>query len=71
MPVPFHSSTRTALSQNIDPASGQRKRVLTTSRLELAWQAGELVVRCAVARTVISGREEPARARRSARGARR
>ncbi|WP_404299810.1 hypothetical protein [Alicycliphilus denitrificans] len=68
MPLPFHASTRTALSQNLDPASGLRTRVLTTSKLELAWQAGELVVRCAVARAVISGHQEPARTRRWARG---
>lgn len=69
LPAPFHSSTRTALSQNLDPDSGQHTRVLTTSRLELAWQAGELVVRCSVARVAVAGQEDPARGRRWVRGA--
>lgn len=44
--APFHSSTRTAVSTNLDPATGKRTQVLTNSRLELAWVAGELRIRC-------------------------
>lgn len=70
LPAPFHSSTRTALSRNVDPDSGQHTRVLTTSRLELAWQAGELVIRCSVARVAMAGREDAAQGQRWVRGAR-
>ena len=44
--APFHSSTRTAVSTNLDPATGKRTQVLTNSRLEMGWVAGELRIRC-------------------------
>ena len=44
--APFHSSTRTALSTNLDSATGKRIQVLTNSRLEMGWVAGELRIRC-------------------------
>ena len=45
-PEPFHSSSRTALSTNLNPATGRRTQVLKTSRLEMGWVAGELRIRC-------------------------
>ncbi|WP_323016181.1 hypothetical protein [Devosia sp.] len=68
--APFHSSIRSALSNNVDADTGQLTRVLITSKLDLAWQAGELVIRCSVARVAMAGREEAARGQRWARGAR-
>lgn len=70
MPAPFHSSIRSALSNNTDPDTGQLTRVLITSKLDLAWQAGELVIHCSVARVAMAGREDTARGQRWARGAR-
>lgn len=67
--APFHSSIRSALSNNVDPDTGLLTRVLITSKLDLAWQAGELVVRCSVARVAMAGQEDPARGRRWVRGA--
>lgn len=65
-----HESVRTSISTNMDPITGQRMRLLTTSRLEMAWQAGELVIRCAVARVATCAEVEPRRARRWVRGTR-
>lgn len=66
---PFHSSTRTALSQNFDPTTGQRTQVLTTSRLELRWLAGELRIGCKASRVVMDADGALQRPMRRARGA--
>lgn len=65
--TPFHSSTRTALSQNIDPTTGQRLQMMTTSRLELCWLAGELRINCKASRVLLDAMRE--RQRAGARGA--
>ncbi|MGB3069800.1 MAG: hypothetical protein WBC18_14695 [Ottowia sp.] len=44
-PAPIHDSQRTAISANLNPETGAIERVLTTSRLLLTWQAGELCIR--------------------------
>ena len=67
--VPFHSSTRTALSVNTDAATGQRVQLLTTSRLEMNWAAGELQVRCKALRVVMDADRAVQRPMRGARGA--
>lgn len=67
--APFHSSTRTALSQNIDPTTGQRLQVMTTSRLELCWLAGELRIDCKTSRVVMDAPTTKQRPARWARGA--
>lgn len=67
--APFHSSTRTALSVNTDAATGQRVQVLTTSRLEMNWAAGELQVRCKALRVVMDADSALQRPMRGARGA--
>jgi hypothetical protein len=56
--IPFHSSTRTALSTNIDPTTGLRTRVLSTSKVEMAWQSGELMLHGQVSRTKLIDRDE-------------
>lgn len=66
---PFHSSTRTALSLNTDPATGQRLQVMTTSRLELCWIAGELRIDCRASRMQMDALQDgPRTGRRGARG---
>ena len=67
--APFHSSTRTALSVNTDAATGQRVQLLTTSRLEMNWAAGELQVRCKALRVVMDADKAVQRPMRRARGA--
>lgn len=49
---PFHHSSRTMLSENLNPETGRREQVMTTSQLKLAWAAGELVIRARGARLV-------------------
>jgi len=63
--APFHSSSRTSMSENIDLATGRAARVMRTSRLEMRWEAGELRLRCACSTVVLSG-ERPARRARGA-----
>lgn len=53
---PFHSSVRTSVSLNTDATTGERSQVMTTSRLELCWVAGELRLQCRASRTVLSER---------------
>lgn len=67
-PQPFHRSTHTALSQNTDIDSGLRTRSVIVSKLELTWQSGSLLIRCTVARSVVSEDENPTRGRRWAHG---
>mgnify|MGYP003622088774 CR=1 FL=1 len=67
--APFHSSARTALSLNTDPVTGQRVQLLTTSRLEMNWAAGELQVRCKASRGVMDPDRAMQRPMRRARGA--
>lgn len=62
---PFHASTRTTLSQNTDLDTGRRTQVLSTSRLLMSWEAGELRVRCHSSRVEMAGE----RAARRGRGA--
>lgn len=60
--LPFHASTRTALSLNTDAATGRRVQTMTTSRLELAWVAGELRIACKASRVQMDaerGRQRP------------
>lgn len=59
--TPFHSSTRTALSLNTDAATGQRVQTMTTSRLELAWVAGELRIACKASRVQLNAAREQQR----------
>jgi len=42
--APIHESQRTTLSTNVD-ANGKTKRLLQTSKLELNWCHGELLIR--------------------------
>ncbi|WP_426307786.1 hypothetical protein ACN9MJ_10510 [Acidovorax facilis] len=51
--LPLHSSTRTAVSMNMDPDTGVRTQVLSTSRLELEWCGAELRVRFAGSRVLL------------------
>ena len=51
----FHESTRTAVSINRNAETGERAQLLTTSRLSLAWEGGELRVRCVAQRVVLTG----------------
>ncbi|CAN7504285.1 hypothetical protein LJR074_003497 [Acidovorax sp. LjRoot74] len=48
--APFHSSSRTAMSVNTDPVTGQRVQTMTTSQLQLTWVAGELRIACKASR---------------------
>ena len=63
----FHESTRTAVSINRDADTGERSQLLTTSRLSLAWEGGELRVRCVAQRVVLAGAEAAGRPARRAR----
>jgi|GEM_PF-1837939 len=65
--TPFHSSTRTGLSLNADPSTGQHTQVLTTSRLELRWLAGELRIDCRASRVVMDASRLPQRPMRHVR----
>lgn len=42
--APFHTSTRTAFSMNVDPETGRSTQHMRTARLEMRWIAGELRV---------------------------
>lgn len=53
-PVPFHCSERRATAVNVDTRTGLRSEVVTSSRLEMQWVAGELQVRCSAGRQVIT-----------------
>ena len=64
----FHESLRTSVSANTDPVTGQRAQTLTTSRLELAWVAGELRIACKASRAQLEA--ERGRLRPGARSAR-
>lgn len=67
--IPFHTSSRSSLSMNTDPVTGQQVRTMTTSQLELAWVAGELRIACKASRVQLDaerGRQRPGM--RSARG---
>ncbi len=60
-----HHSTRTAITTNRDPETGKTERAMTTSRLTLAWEHGELRVRCDAGRVQLhGGRPERAALRR-------
>ena len=67
--APFHTSSRSAMSVNTDPVTGQRVQTMTTSQLQLAWVAGELRIACKASRVQLDtarGRERSGA--RSARG---
>lgn len=64
--APFHTSSRTAMSVNTDQITGQRVQTMTTSRLELAWVAGELRIACKASRVQLDATRE--RQRPGARG---
>lgn len=67
--APFHTSARSAVSVNTDPVTGQRVQTMTTSRLELAWVAGELRIACKASRVQMDARQDRLRTgARSARG---
>ena len=66
--TPFHCSSRTAVSLNPDIDSGQRLQVMTTSRLELCWIAGELRIDCRASRGQMDALQD--RPRTDARGTR-
>ena len=67
-PTPFapaaaglvHESSRTSIATTRDPETGLARRVMTTSRLQLAWGAGELQEGCQGATVQLAG-ERPAR----------
>ena len=46
----FHESLRTSVSANTDPVTGLCFYSMTTSRLQLAWVAGELRIACKASR---------------------
>lgn len=43
-PAPFHTSSRTDFSMNLDPETGLATQVVRTAKLEMRWLAGELRV---------------------------
>ncbi len=43
--TPLHESVRAGLSDNRDPSTGERTQVLSTSRLLMWWEAGDLRMR--------------------------
>lgn len=57
----LHESVRTAISTNRDPYTGEQQRVMTTSRLLMAWEAGELRVRFQASRMELDAQRVPAR----------
>lgn len=59
--APFHSSSRTAMSVNTDPVTGQRVQTMTTSQLQLAWVAGELRIACKASRVQMDAARGTAR----------
>ena len=67
--APLHSSTRTAMSVNTDPVTGQRVQTMTTSQLQLAWVAGELRIACKASRVQMDADRALQRPLRRARGA--
>lgn len=65
----FHESLRTSVSANTDPVTGQRVQTMTTSRLQLAWVAGELRIACKASRVQLDADRALQRPLRRARGA--
>ena len=66
---PEHSSTRTAMSVNTDPVTGQRVQTMTTSQLQLAKETGELRIACKASRVQMDARQDGLRTgARSVRG---
>lgn len=63
----IHSSQRSALSENV-LLNGERVRTIESSRLVLAWVAGELKVSCDVSRVNLPGAVRLQRPMRRARG---
>lgn len=59
--APFHSSSRTAMSVNTDPVTGQRVQTMTTSQLQLAWVAGELRIACKASRVLMEAKRDKQR----------
>ncbi|MES2187972.1 MAG: hypothetical protein V4505_25700 [Pseudomonadota bacterium] len=51
----FHVSTRSSVSENTDAVTLQRSQVMTVSRLEMGWEAGQLQIRCAASRLALTG----------------
>lgn len=67
--APFHTSSRSAMSVNTDPVTGQRVQTMTTSQLQLAWVAGELRIACKASRVQMdAARERQGPGARSERG---
>ena len=67
--APFHASSRSAMSVNSDPVTGQRVQTMTTSQLQLAWVAGELRIACKASRVQMDARQDGLRTgARSVRG---
>lgn len=66
--APFHTSARSAVSVNTDATTGRRLQVMTTSRLELCWVAGELRIACKASRVQMDAARD--KLRPGARGAR-
>ena len=59
--APFHTSSRSAMSVNTDPVTGQRVQTMTTSQLQLAWVAGELRIACKASRVQMDAARDTAR----------
>jgi len=64
--TPFHRSSRTSISENLNPATGRREQVMSTSRMEFFWVAGELVINCRGSRVAVDATSRPARPGRRA-----
>ncbi|WP_278535697.1 hypothetical protein [Delftia acidovorans] len=60
----FHRSSHTRLSENVNPATGRREQVMTTSRLEMGWDTGVLVINWRGNRVLVDVENEQQRARR-------
>ena len=63
--TPFHRSSHTRLSENVNPVTGRREQVMTVSKLEMGWDTGILVINWRGNRVVVDVDAEQQRFRRS------
>lgn len=66
---PFHTSSRSDFSMNVDPATGLCTQVMSTAKLEMRWIAGELRLEYRAAQARSEGHASRRLQQRAGRGA--
>ena len=65
--TPFHTSLRSSATVNVDPITGKRTQVLTTSRLAMQWVGAELRIEYGAFRVRAEGERYTGMSRRPGR----